>query len=65
LPSFHTSKHGVYNAAGIMSCKPALIQPMLMSIIFEHYRQLKEIDPEKNFLTVWRFYLEYYHVSIY
>ena len=35
----------LYNVAGIGACKPVLIQPMLMSIIFEHYKQLKKINP--------------------
>ena len=30
----------LYNVAGIGACKPVLIQPMLISIIFEHYKQL-------------------------
>ena len=34
----------LYNTAGVMACKPVLIQPILMSIIFEHYKQLKKID---------------------
>ena len=34
----------LYNTAGIMSCKPVLIQPMLMSIIFEHYKQLDKLQ---------------------
>ena len=29
-----------YNVAGTMACKPVLIHPILMSIIFEHYKQL-------------------------
>lgn len=33
----------LYNVAGVGSCKPVLIQPILMSIIFEHYKQLKKI----------------------
>ena len=31
----------LYNAAGVIACKPVLIQPMLISIIFEHYKQLE------------------------
>ena len=27
----------LYNAAGIMACKPVLIHSILMSIIFEHF----------------------------
>jgi membrane protein insertase Oxa1/YidC/SpoIIIJ len=33
----------MYNVAGIGACKPVLIQPMLMSIIFEHYKQLNAL----------------------
>ena len=33
----------LYNAAGVTACKPVLIQPILMSIIFEHYKQLKKL----------------------
>lgn len=32
----------VYNTAGVMACKPVLIQPILMSRKFEHYKQLKK-----------------------
>jgi len=31
----------LYNAAGVIACKPVLIQPILISIIFEHYKQLE------------------------
>jgi hypothetical protein len=31
----------LHNTSGIMACKPVLIQPILMSIIFEHYKQLE------------------------
>jgi membrane protein insertase Oxa1/YidC/SpoIIIJ len=31
----------LYNVAGIGACKPVLIQPILMSIISEHYKQLE------------------------
>ncbi len=34
----------LYNVAGVGSCKPILLHPILMSIIFEHYKRLKEID---------------------
>ena len=27
-----------YNIAGVGSCKPVLLHPILMSIIFEHYK---------------------------
>ena len=36
----------LYNVAGIGTCKPVLIQPMLMSIIFEHYKQISEMQSE-------------------
>jgi hypothetical protein len=34
----------LYNTAGVMACRPILIHTILMSIIFEHYKQLKEIE---------------------
>jgi len=34
----------LYNAAGVTACKPVLIQPILMSIIFQHYKQLDTIQ---------------------
>lgn len=34
----------LYNVAGIGSCKPVFIQPMLMSIVFEHYKQLTKLQ---------------------
>ena len=34
----------LYNTAGVIACKPVLLQPILMSIIFEHYKQLKKIE---------------------
>ena len=36
----------LYNVAGIGACKPVLIQPILMSIIFEHYKQLNKKEYE-------------------
>ena len=36
----------LYNAAGVTICKPVLLHPILMSIIFEH-KQLKKIENEK------------------
>jgi len=36
----------LYNAAGVMVCKPVLIQSILMSIIFENYKQLKKMESE-------------------
>ena len=38
------SYSGLYNAAGVTACKPVLIQPILMSIVFEHYKQLKKFE---------------------
>ena len=32
------------NSAGSNACRPILIHPILMSIVFEHYKQLKKID---------------------
>jgi len=32
----------LYNAAGTMACRPILIHVILMSIIFEHYKQLSK-----------------------
>jgi hypothetical protein len=37
----------LYNAAGTMACRPVLIQVILMSIIFEHYKQLRKIVNER------------------
>jgi hypothetical protein len=34
----------LYNVAGIGACKPVLIQPTRMSIIFEHYEQLTKLQ---------------------
>ena len=36
-----------YNVAGVGACKPVLLHPFLMSIIFEHYKQLSGIRIEK------------------
>ena len=33
----------LYNVAGVGSCKPVLFHPILMSIIFEYYKQLEKI----------------------
>ena len=33
-----------YNAAGVMACKPVLLYPVLMSIIFGHYKRLDTIQ---------------------
>ena len=34
----------LYYAAGVIACKPVLLHPILMSIIFEHYKQLDTIQ---------------------
>ena len=34
----------LYNSAGSNACRPELIHPILMSIIFEHYKELKKIE---------------------
>jgi hypothetical protein len=34
----------LYNVAGVGSCKPVLLHPILMSIIFEHYKQLNQLE---------------------
>ena len=36
----------LYNTSGVMVCKPVLLHPILMSIIFEHYKQLNKIVNE-------------------
>jgi hypothetical protein len=36
-----------YNAAGTMACRPVLIHVILMSIIFEHCKQLTKIVSKK------------------
>ena len=33
----------LYNVAGVGSCKPVLLHPIMMSTIFDHYKQLKKI----------------------
>jgi hypothetical protein len=33
----------LYNAAGTMACRPVLIHVILISIIFEHYKQLRKL----------------------
>jgi hypothetical protein len=37
----------LYNSAATMACRPVLIHPILMSIIFEHYKQLRKIMSKK------------------
>jgi hypothetical protein len=34
----------LFNSAGSNACRPVLIHPILMSIIFEHYKQLKKLE---------------------
>jgi hypothetical protein len=34
----------LYNSVGSNACRPILIHPILMSIVFEHYKQLKKIE---------------------
>ena len=36
----------LYNVAGVGACKPVLLHPILMSIIFEHYKRINEIQGE-------------------
>ena len=33
----------LYSVAGTMACRPVLIQVILMSIIFEHYKKLTKL----------------------
>jgi hypothetical protein len=33
----------LYNSAGSMACRPVLIHVIVMSIIFEHYKQLRKL----------------------
>ena len=34
----------LYNSAGSNACRPQLIHPIIMSIIFEHYKQLTKLE---------------------
>jgi hypothetical protein len=38
----------LYNAAGTMAARPVLIHVILMSIIFEHYKQLRNLKLKKR-----------------
>ena len=38
----------LYNVAGVGACRPVLIQVILMSIIFEHDKQLSKIAYESE-----------------
>ena len=33
----------LYNSAGSNACRPILIYPIIMSIIFEHYKELEKL----------------------
>jgi hypothetical protein len=37
-----------YNSAGTMACRSILIHVILMSIIFEHYKQLNQLQLRKH-----------------
>jgi hypothetical protein len=41
-----------YNVAGTMACRPVLIHVILMSIIFEHYKQLSKINGKDSKLPL-------------
>lgn len=51
----------LYNSACMMACKPLVIHSVLMSIIFQHYKQLKSLEeghrvgfaPEPSTLDNW------------
>ena len=38
----------LYNAAGTMACRTILIHVILISILFEHYKQLTKIVKERT-----------------
>jgi hypothetical protein len=33
----------LFNSAGSNACRPVLIHPIIMSIVFEHYKQLEKL----------------------
>ena len=33
----------LFNSAGSNACRPMLIHPIIMSIVFEHYKQLEKL----------------------
>ena len=33
----------LHNSAGSNACRPVLLHPILMSIVFEHYKQLEKL----------------------
>ena len=37
-----------YNVSGTMACRPVLSHVILLSIIFEHYKQLTKIGDEQS-----------------
>jgi hypothetical protein len=37
----------LYNSAGSSACRRVLIHPILMSTIFEHYKQLRKLVSKK------------------
>lgn len=37
----------LYNSAGSNACRPELVHPILMSIVFEHYKQLAKLQSRK------------------
>ena len=37
----------LYDVAGTMACRPVLVHVILVSIIFEHYKQLTKLATEK------------------
>ena len=43
-----TSIPRLYNVSGTMACRAVLIQTILMSIIFEHYKQLGKLVSKSN-----------------
>ena len=38
----------LYNTASMMACRPVVIHSVLMSIIFEHYKQLTKLMDQKK-----------------
>ena len=36
----------LYNVAGVGACRPILLQTILMSIVFQHYKQLQELKED-------------------
>ena len=42
----------LYNVAGTMACRPVLIQTILMSILFEHYKKLTILVSDKTYTQI-------------